>query len=179
MNVPSLIPFPKEYTALKGSVRIESIGIIDIPYEFENDVRLFITEAGLSKKTAGIRLIAKKTSNLPLEGYRMTVTADGISIETGDNAGLHHALETIRELMILGSGTIPCCIIDDAPAYGWRGFMLDCSRHFMPVSYIKKLIDAMSMLRMSVFHWHLTNDQGWRIEIKSPPPRTHGNRILA
>ena len=67
---------------------------------------------------------------------------------------------------------IPCGIIEDHPRFGWRGMMLDCSRHFMPIEFIYKWIDLLAIHKMNIFHWHLTDDQGWRIEIKKYPKLT-------
>ena len=168
MHRPSLIPFPSEFKELDGSITIGSIKAA-VPDGFKPELQLFLRSSETAETEDGLPLKGSLVHDIPQEGYDLAVSQEGILIEASDPAGFHHALETLRQLMILGNRTVGCCRIADEPAYGWRGFMLDCCRHFMPVEYIKKILDAMSLLRMSVFHWHLTDDQGWRIEIKSHP----------
>lgn len=99
----------------------------------------------------------------------MEVTPDLISIKASSETGAYYALQTLRQIgrFELGSKEIPCCIINDKPRFSWRGVQLDESRHFFGKEYVKKLLDMMFMLKLNVFHWHLTDDQGWRIEIKN------------
>lgn len=101
----------------------------------------------------------------------MEVTPDLISIKASSETGAYYALQTLRQIgrFELGSKEIPCCIINDKPRFSWRGVQLDESRHFFGKEYVKKMLDMMFMLKLNVFHWHLTDDQGWRIEIKKYP----------
>ena len=119
---------------------------------------------------------------LPPEGYRLSVTKDGVGIVAGGQAGAFHARTTLRQLVpaealtAAGAGaktwTVPCVEIADEPRFPWRGFMLDTCRHFFPVESVKRFIDALAFHKMNVFHWHLTEDQGWRIEIRRHPELT-------
>jgi hexosaminidase len=106
------------------------------------------------------------------EFYHLSVGPQDITISAADGAGIYHGLQTLRQL-ILGAladgGDIPCCEIEDQPQFPWRGLMLDCSRYFYTIPFIKKLIDALSLHHISVFHWHLSDDQGWRIPIPGYP----------
>ncbi len=118
------------------------------------------------------------------EGYRLTVGADGIDVVARTPAGLQHGAVTLWQMA--GTGTearvdLPAVRIDDAPRFGWRGLMLDSARHFQSVDEIKRLLDAMALHKLNTFHWHLTDDQGWRIEIKRYPKLTEvgGCRIPA
>ena len=107
---------------------------------------------------------AKKTP----EGYNLKISADKINIDAGE-AGQFYALQTLMQLLPVdfkGEAKIPAVNITDAPRFGYRGMHLDTSRHFMPVDFVKKYIDLMSQYKFNEFHWHLTDDQGWRIEIK-------------
>ncbi|MGH8184866.1 MAG: glycoside hydrolase family 20 protein [Rhodanobacteraceae bacterium] len=109
------------------------------------------------------------------EAYRLEVTPSQVTITAADDRGLFWGVQTLRQLLPLQHSAnpgIPAVSIDDAPRYPWRGVMLDVSRHFYPVSFIKKLIDLMSYDKLDVFHWHLTDDQGWRIQIKRYPKLT-------
>ncbi len=115
------------------------------------------------------------------EGYSLKVTSDRISIEAEKPAGAFYALQTLRQLFPpeledsiynARSWYIPAVEIFDKPVFGWRGDMLDVSRHFLPLEVIKKNIDCLATYKMNVFHWHLTDDQGWRVEIKKYPNLT-------
>ena len=105
------------------------------------------------------------------EGYVLTVTQKGITIQGGSAAGVFYGIQTLRKA-VMEDTTMPAVMITDAPRFGYRGMMLDCSRHFWSVDFIKKFIDLMALHNMNTFHWHLSDDQGWRIEIKRYPRLT-------
>ena len=112
--------------------------------------------------------------SLPPEGYRLTITPQKITI-AGRGAGLFYGVQTLLQLMpATGAATIkfPCVQIEDYPRFGYRGMMLDVCRHFFSVEFVKKYIDLMAAYKLNTFHWHLTDDQGWRIEIKKYPRLT-------
>ncbi|MEN9790689.1 MAG: hypothetical protein RLZZ63_347, partial [Gemmatimonadota bacterium] len=100
------------------------------------------------------------------EGYRLEIAPRGVSITAASEAGRFYALQTLQQL-VEGAmdGRIPAVTIADAPRFSWRGLHLDVGRHFQPVSFIKRYLDLMARYKLNVFHWHLTEDQGWRIEI--------------
>jgi hexosaminidase len=106
------------------------------------------------------------------EGYRMSVAHTGVTIVAAKPAGLFYAGQTLRQLLLSNATSLPGCVIIDKPQFAWRGLHVDCGRHFMPVNAIKKMIDALALHKMNVFHWHLTEDQGWRLEIKKYPRLT-------
>lgn len=108
------------------------------------------------------------------EGYRMVVTPGAIEISAATDAGLYYGAETLWQLIASSgsSGRIPAVTIDDEPVFSWRGLMLDSARHFQPVSYVEQLIDRMAMAKLNTLHWHLTDDQGWRIQIDRYPRLT-------
>ncbi len=102
------------------------------------------------------------------EGYRLEVTtAAGARITAATEAGMAYGLSTLAQLM--SNTQAPCLVITDQPRYAWRGYMLDVSRHFAPPAEIKALLDEMRRYKLNRFHWHLTDDEGWRIEIKKYP----------
>ncbi|HEY9077519.1 MAG TPA: beta-N-acetylhexosaminidase [Anaerolineaceae bacterium] len=117
-----------------------------------------------------------------LEGYRLTVQPDIVTISARSAAGLWHGAVTFLQLLPAAifrqakmegiTWSAPCMDVVDYPRFGWRGGMLDCARHFMPKEFVKKYIDLLSLHKMNSFHWHLTDDQGWRIEIKKYPRLT-------
>ncbi|HMP28770.1 MAG TPA: beta-N-acetylhexosaminidase, partial [Saprospiraceae bacterium] len=110
------------------------------------------------------------------EGYKLIVNAAGIDIQATSFGGYFNGLQTLRQLLPVKAQsklvTIPYTEIEDYPRFGWRGLMLDVSRHFFSVEDVKKYIDQMVLYKFNVLHWHLTDDEGWRIEIKSLPKLT-------
>jgi hexosaminidase len=105
------------------------------------------------------------------EGYRLVVTEGAVSIRARRPAGLFYGVETLRQLL-RPDGTIPAVTITDAPRFRWRGMHLDVGRHWFPVDFVKRYIDLMARYKLNTFHWHLTEDQGWRIEIRRYPRLT-------
>ena len=114
------------------------------------------------------------------EGYVLTINKKGVTIAGGSAAGVFYGIQTLRKSLASidkAAATssifhLPSSIITDAPRFSWRGMHLDCSRHFWSVDFVKKFIDLLALHNMNVFHWHLTDDQGWRIEIKKWPKLT-------
>ncbi|MBR1408987.1 MAG: family 20 glycosylhydrolase [Clostridia bacterium] len=110
------------------------------------------------------------------EEYSIKIRPDGIEIK-GGSAGLRYAGLTLRLLREQFGDKLPCLSIEDGPVMRSRGFMLDVCRHFMPTEQIKRLLDAAALLKLNRFHWHLTDDQGWRLEIKSWPELTRTGAV--
>lgn len=108
------------------------------------------------------------------ESYTLTSTATSIRIQAATTLGALHALETFVQLLQPGANgyVIPAVAVQDAPRFHWRGLMIDCGRHFEPVEVLKRNLDAMAAVKLNVFHWHLTEDQGFRIESKRFPKLT-------
>ena len=104
---------------------------------------------------------------IPSEGYRLSVRPNEIVVASSDAAGRFYAEQTLDQLR--AGGAYPCVEIEDAPAFKWRGFMLDEGRHFFGKEVVRRLIDAMAMHKLNVLHWHLTEDQGWRIDVPGLP----------
>ena len=134
--------------------------------------------AGAATHTISLALDSS-LSRLGDEGYRLTVTPGHISIRAYKPAGVFYGVETLRQLLppdifraapVQGvSWTAPAVEIEDMPRFSWRGAHLDVSRSFMPKEFVKKYIDLLALHKLNRFHWHLTDDQGWRIEIKKYP----------
>ena len=110
------------------------------------------------------------------EAYTLDVAPERVSLRAGGRKGFLHAMQTLRQLLppqILADAPqddvawlMPCLSISDAPAFGWRGLHLDVGRHMFPLDFIKRFIDAMAFYKFNTFHWHLTEDQGWRLAIE-------------
>lgn len=111
--------------------------------------------------------------NLGKEGYLLKVSKTSIVITASEPNGLFYGMQTLKQMLPIETetGTLKIAVADikDQPRFTWRGNMLDVGRHFFPVSFIKKYIDILAMYKINTFHWHLTEDQGWRIEIKKYP----------
>jgi hexosaminidase len=118
----------------------------------------------------GIRFVRDR-SVAGAEAYRIVVTSSGATVSASGDAGLFYGAETLWQLAA-GHEAVPAVTIADQPAFVWRGMMLDSARHFQPVSYVKQLIDRMAVEKLNIFHWHLTDDQGWRIPIDRYPRLT-------
>ncbi|MCL1836179.1 MAG: beta-N-acetylhexosaminidase [Treponema sp.] len=107
------------------------------------------------------------------ESYRLCITGESITVGAATGAGIYQGLQTLRQLVLShfrdGALTLPCAEITDYPRFPWRGFMLDSSRHFYSIPFIKRLLDVLSLHHINRFHWHLTDDQGWRLPVGEYP----------
>jgi hexosaminidase len=133
---------------------------------------------GLFGALPGVKIVVAETlarSAGEDENYTLVIDKDRVELRASAAAGAYHGLQTLRQLFLSHRVegalrfAIPCGEINDAPRFGWRGFMLDCSRHFYEVASIKKILDAISLHHINVFHWHLTDDQGWRLPVPEYP----------
>ena len=126
-----------------------------------------------TRRTDVAKAVGKWTADatLPKEGYAISVTQEGIVVRFADEGGRFWAVETLRQLAEKTADglRVPCARIRDWPRYGWRGIHLDECRHFFGKDEVKKILDLMTMHRLNVFHWHLTEDQAWRLEIPGYP----------
>ena len=160
----ALVPAPREFVAGEGELCVTSnVSYSEIDwYDFDR-VGQCIAEAD---KTV------RRDASLPPEGYRLAVGADSIEIDAADGAGEFYAIQTLRQLAV-ATGTnsiaIPCCTVRDWPAYRWRGVLVDEARHFLDKESVCRILDEMAMHKLNVLHWHLTDDQGWRLEIRRRP----------
>ena len=192
----SLIPAPKTATVGEGEFVLREGFTIAVSEFAESqqtnvlaDVTRFITTmnnaTGLecTASTGGADITITENISLAAEGYILNITQEGVTIEASTADGVYYAMQSLMRLLpanvILGQegaeGTVyalPVARIEDEPRFSYRGFMLDVSRHFFTIEQVKKMIDLMAIYKMNVFHWHLTDDQGWRAEIKQYPKLT-------
>jgi hexosaminidase len=143
--------------------------------------------------TAGGSLVLRidpALGRLGAEGYCLTSAATGVTLAAASSTGLLWGVQTLRQLLLVGrpaAGTgdhaawsVPCAAVEDRPRFAWRGLMLDCSRTFQSIDYLRKTIDRMAFYKLNVLHLHLTDDQGWRLEIRKYPELTaKGARFAA
>ena len=123
------------------------------------------------RSTAEVTITSKADSALGTEGYELSITPVAATLAANTPAGIFYGQQTLRQLRA-DDGSLPCCRIWDKPRFGWRGLMLDVARHFFTKAEIKHFLDVMSVHKFNVFHWHLDDTQGWRIEIKKYPRLT-------
>ena len=129
-----------------------------------------------------LRIDQRLATALGEEGYRLDATIKGVTIRAATPHGVFHGMQTLLQLLPVHvyrqaavTGLIwrvPAVAVEDTPRFSWRGAHLDVSRHFMPKEFVKKYIDLLAIHKMNRFHWHLTDDQGWRLEIKKYPKLT-------
>jgi hexosaminidase len=195
-KIPSLIPAPASISMLSGEFVFTEKTKIIIPSE-NPEIRLsadFLGQlinnpTGISpeiiegtKPVKGSVFMVLDTAVGNKEGYILAVTSKRITIRAKSAVGLFYAVQTLRQMLPvevekkqIAEGltlSVPACLIEDEPRFGYRGMHLDVGRHLFPVETIKSYIDMLAMHKMNTFHWHLTEDQGWRIEIKKYPRLT-------
>jgi hexosaminidase len=192
----SIIPEPVKTTRLAGQFLLPKSVIVEAGSQAElASVKAYLkkkltTAAGSSvtiksaAPTASIRLVLNKTADAVIgtEGYTLSVKAKKIVIRANEAAGLFYGVQTLMQLLpadIESAGlvknvkwTVPCVEITDYPRFAWRGLMFDVARHFFTKAEVKQYIDAMVKYKLNLLHLHLTDDEGWRVEIKSLPKLT-------
>jgi len=138
------------------------------------DLKILPAAANVAKISLSFDLDAPAASGME-EAYKLTITNKTIVVKAESNHGFFNGINTLLQLIPSEkkeNAKISCLEIIDNPKYQWRGMHLDCARHFFPVNFVKKYIDYLAMYKFNTFHWHLTDDQGWRIEIKQYPKLT-------
>jgi hexosaminidase len=175
----ALVPKPKKLIYGTGSYALNEVLVINTASIFENEVQLFssylktfcnktLTVAKSMEDTSN--LIIKEDKSLQTNVYHIIVNGKGIQITASSQAAMFYGIQTLIQMIQSShNGELSYCEIEDSPDFSWRGMHLDVSRHFMSIDDVKKYIDYLAMYKMNVFHWHLTEDQGWRIEIKKYP----------
>jgi hexosaminidase len=187
---PSVIPRPVSIASTAGTFEFSAAtGILHAPALAGEAALLADDLARLTgsrpKVAAGRQPMPSRIlldfGDLPPSGYQLEVAAGGVTIRGGDPAGVFYGTRTLLQLLpparrdgpeLDGPVALPGVRISDHPRFGWRGMMLDVGRHFHPVPDIKRFIDWLAYHKINVFHWHLTDDQGWRIEIRKYPKLT-------
>jgi hexosaminidase len=187
----AIVPLPASLTPRTGHFSITRSTRLHAAPAFRDVARRFVRDvadplgfepvidAGTAQ-TSGI--VLRLRTDLPAEGYRVDVSPTRVLIEASTPAGAFYALETIKQLLppdiyrkapVAGTRwSVPAVQIEDAPRFAWRGAHLDAARHFMPKEFVRKYIDLLARHKLNRFHWHLTDDQGWRLEVKRYPRLT-------
>jgi hexosaminidase len=186
----SIVPAPVSLEAHGGSFRLDpgtrifvsDVGDTDVkgmaeifaaPLRAASGLPLPITSDGGERGAIVLRV--EPRADAAEESYHLHADRNGVTLSAATHAGLFRGLQTLRQLLPAGNAgrwTVPAVEIDDAPRFAYRGMHLDVGRHFFPVPFVKKYIDLLALYKFNTFHWHLTEDQGWRIEIKKYPRLT-------
>ncbi|XWW45003.1 family 20 glycosylhydrolase [Fibrella sp. USSR17] len=185
-----LIPYPSSLTAVQGEFRLTTqtaLVVQDSRFRSEADQLNQLLQPTLGKPltargTGSPIVLQYDPAIASAEGYGLTITPKQITLRASTPTGMFRAVQTVRQLLPVGieqkgskpaqALTLPAVQIQDQPAYAWRGMHLDVSRHFFSMEYLRKYIDRMALYKFNKFHLHLTDDQGWRMEIKAYPKLT-------
>ena len=188
----SVIPRPISVQASAGAYPITAATVVRAPAALLAEAQFLAAAlrpatgfdlplAALETGAGGIRLNLDPAAAVHADGHVLEATPEALEIRAATPAGVFYGIQTLLQLLppaifraaeTAGPWIVPAVRIADQPRFGWRGMHLDCARHFMPKEFIKKFLDLLALHKMNVFHWHLTEDQGWRIEIKSLPKLT-------
>ena len=188
----SIVPYPNHLEPGHGTFAVKGEGVVCDSRADERTQRAVAEFAAQLAKTSGgenpvtvanelpasgIRFVLDQT--LPEEGYRLDVTPKGVEVRASRFPGFFYAVQSLRQMLpaaVYGTEpapgeewVLPCVSIEDAPRFVYRGMHLDVARHFFSVEEVKRYLDVMSIHKLNRFHWHLTDDQGWRIEIRRYP----------
>lgn len=171
-SVISVLPYPNEvkvrsgFCDLTGGLSVHADSLIGsfVKEYFEDGMGIRLCPEG-----AELKFVSDPEIENP-EGYELRIRPGKIEVAAQGDAGWFYALQTLRQLV--RDGNLPCSDIKDAPAFAWRDFMLDEARYFHGKETVKRILDDMALLKMNTFHWHLTDDAGWRIEILEYPRLT-------
>ena len=182
-----IVPLPVSYEAQKGKCTLSSKTVVYVAEKSlvrpatmfcsyvaeEKGLQLSVAE-GVAPSKGAIALSIDKS--LAEEAYTLVIAKSGVTIKGGSEKAVFYGLQSLRQVIFHAKGSksvkVDCMIVKDQPHFGYRGGMLDVCRHIFSVDEVKKFIDILAMHKMNRFHWHLTEDQGWRIEIKKYPNLT-------
>ncbi len=191
---PQIVPQPARLELAQGTLNFKGISVCcDTELDSRSQAavqefvgRLTLVSGKHSKLAAGASCPAGlsfvRDASVTPEGYRISITPAAAEVRASDFNGVLYAIQTLKQMLppsVFGverdrcaDWRVPCCEIEDAPRFAYRGFHLDCCRHFFSLDEVRKIIDVMAAFKYNRFHWHLTEDQGWRIQIDKYPRLT-------
>ena len=191
----NLTPKAKSMTTTAGELTLPEgfvVNTANLPDSLAAEATKFVDAINLatplnaataSDDASALIQMAFPEASIDAEGYNLNITAEGVKIEATTSAGFYYAFQTLKKILpanvmagvkdeAVTAYALPLVNISDEPRFGYRGFMLDVARHFFTVEEVKRMIDIMAVYKMNRFHWHLTDDQGWRVDIKRYPKLT-------
>ena len=186
-DLPTVFPTPSAYLKQEGFFKLNSAVQLVTGGVFENEARGFSDELAkiLGKKPAVLKASAnggiffEQESSMAKEAYELQISPQKIVIKAADAAGAFYGIQSLKTMFppkawasVQTSVNLPAATVKDAPRFGFRGFMMDVGRNFQPKSEVFKVLDLMALYKLNVFHFHLTEDEGWRLEIPGLPELT-------
>lgn len=190
-GVVSIIPKPNNKTTSEGFFLLDKNSTFVVQSETQSKIaHHFLSSFNVAEDLkpsvaagdASGNIIFEIKESIPNEGYILAVKKEVINVQASSDAGFFYAMQSLKQMLPVSFFSkkeqdatgcrVPLVRIEDAPAFGWRGYMLDVSRHFFEVEKVKEVLDFMAENKLNRFHWHLADDQGWRVEIKAYPKLT-------
>ncbi|WP_199233896.1 family 20 glycosylhydrolase, partial [Pedobacter sp. HMWF019] len=186
-QIPPIFPSPVLYQTQTGTFNLSAQVKLSADADFLQEAQLFAEElsglfgktVSLNQTTAGPAIIFKKENGLGTEAYKLSVSPQQILIRASDPAGAFYAVQSLKTMMPsalwsgqLKSAKVLCAEVEDAPRFKFRGFMLEVARNFQSKAEVLKVLDAMALYKLNVLHFHLNDDEGWRLEIPALPELT-------
>ena len=199
-GVQNVVPYPNQVEHADGHFNVAGASVsydtcldeatVNVIKSFAARLsRITGVESAVSAGSQDAGFVFAYDESVPAEAYILDVTPEGVRVEASDLRGFNYAVQTIKQMLpvaIFGSNpapgaswTLPAVKINDAPRFAYRGLHLDEGRHFFGVEEVKRYLDIMEVHKLNKFHWHLTEDQGWRIEIKKYPRLTEVGAVRA
>lgn len=174
-----LVPYPSRVAFKGGTVRCDAVRPRGKDRVNGLSVVGLLQSFGVETGADGIAFVCEIDERIGQgkESYSLEISADGITAAANSDAGLFYATVTLAQLLHNYKNDLPLCSVTDFPAIGYRGFMLDCGRYFFPTEDVKKIIDLCALHKINAFHWHLTEDQGWRISVDGYPELTEKGSV--
>ncbi len=175
-----IIPKPQKLIPSPGAFSLSDGVSIDASENLQNEAELLKSYVSsdfgkkLKMEADGSQVQLRENEHMGKESYKLTITPENISIEGGSAQAVLFGIQSLRQLILEEGGDliIPSVEVEEEPAFGYRGMHLDVGRHFYDVDQVKQYLDILALHKINTFHWHLTEDQGWRIEIKKYPKLT-------
>lgn len=186
-QLPGIFPSPLNYVAGNGSFTLDAAVHIVANGDFEAEAnvlagdlsKLFGKSIAVSKNASGRSVVFQKADVGAAEAYELTISPEQVLIKAGDAAGAFYGIQSLKSLWPATAFTgtqavinLSAATVKDAPRFGFRAFMMDVARNFLPKKEVLKVLDLMALYKLNVFHFHLNDDEGWRIEIKGLPELT-------
>ena len=168
-----IVPQPAQLRLPEGNFRLAERAHVSGPVSLAPLLAHFNELTGLALTQDHDAEIHLVEAPLPQEAYQLVITTEEIRIRAAGEAGWRHGLVTLAQWALQHGESLPCLEVEDAPRFGFRGIFLDCARHFHSIATLKRLLKQMSLYKFNRFHWHLTDDEGWRLEIKASPRLTN------
>lgn len=180
----NVIPLPNQITKGKGnliirktvSIHLNNPELMYVAELFKQQMEEVLPVTLTDNVKADIQLVLTP-GNMSKQSYSLNISKNQVKLTANTSQGIFYGLQTLRQLILFGQNngntiTLPVVVINDSPRFGWRGIMLDESRHFFGKEKVKQMLDLMALHKLNIFHWHLTDVPGWRIEIKQYPKLT-------